>query len=464
MNVPSPLGGDTIAAIATPVGRSAVALLRVSGTGALGVLRHVAPSLDGGGPEPRSQRLLALRHPETGEALDRALVTYFPAPASYTGEDTVEISTHGGVLTPQLVLDALLAAGARAALPGEFTRRAYLNGKLDLLQAEAVLDLIDGRSRALHRAAVHQMERGLSRRVEELREAVIGAEALIVYSIDFPEEDEPPVPPARMRAAAEDVVARIDALLATAPEGEMLREGALTVLAGRPNSGKSSLFNALLGTERAIVTEIPGTTRDALEATVTLDGYPFRLVDTAGLRETADRVEGIGIEVARRYLAAADLVLFCIEAGRTPEADERVFLAELDAGRTVVARTKADLPGERGRGTGDSLPGEVREVEVSAVAGMGMDSLRDALLAMAFGGILGEPGEAPLVTRERHARALRSARDEVAAFIAALDGSVPMELAATHLRAAAGALEDLVGAVTVDDVLDRVFGQFCVGK
>ncbi|HYJ79695.1 MAG TPA: GTPase, partial [Longimicrobiaceae bacterium] len=299
----NPLGTDTIAAIATPPGRSAVALLRVAGPGALDALRRVAPALEGA-PEPRRPRLLALVHPETGELLDRGLATWFPAPGSYTGDDSVEITTHGGVLTPQLVLDALLAAGARRAEPGEFTRRAYLNGRLDLLQAEAVLDLIDGRSRALHRAAVHQLERGLSRRLAELRDALVGTEALIAYTIDFPDEDEPPVPPERVRAAAHAVLGRLDALLATAPEGELLREGALTVLAGRPNSGKSSLFNAMLGAERAIVTEIPGTTRDALEATVTLDGYPFRLVDTAGLRATADRVEGMGIDVARRYLAA----------------------------------------------------------------------------------------------------------------------------------------------------------------
>jgi tRNA modification GTPase len=446
---------DTIAAIATAHGRGAVALLRVSGPEALDVLRRVAPGL-GDEPAPRVQRLAALRHPESAELLDRGLVTYFPAPASYTGEETVEITTHGGVLTSQLVLDALLAAGCRAAEPGEFTRRAYLNGKLDLLQAEAVLDLIDGRSRALHRAAIHQMERGLSRRVEELREAVIGAEALIVYSIDFPEEDEPPVPPARIRAAAEDVLARITRLLATAPEGELLREGALTVLAGRPNSGKSSLFNALLGTERAIVTEVPGTTRDALEATLSVDGYPFRLVDTAGLRETAELVEGIGIEVARRYLAAADLVLFCVEAGRPLEPDEAAFLDGVDPARTVLVRTKAD-DSEQGIGTAG-------EVLVSAPNGTGLEELRQILLHRAFGGILGEPGEAPLVTRERHARALRAARDEVQGFLDAQASGIPMEYAATHLQAAASALEDLVGAVTVDDVLGRVFGDFCVGK
>lgn len=453
-----PLSADTIAAIATSQGRGAVALLRVSGPDALDVLRRVAPSL-AGGASPRTQRLVALRHPETGELLDRALVTIFPRPASYTGEDTVEISTHGGVLTPQLVLDALLTAGARSAEPGEFTRRAYLNGKLDLLQAEAVADLIDGRSRALHRAAVHQMERGLSRRIGELRSAIIQVESLIVYSIDFPEEDEPPVPPERVRAAVAGVAARIDALLATAPEGELLREGALTVLAGRPNSGKSSLFNALLGAERAIVTEIPGTTRDALEAQASVGGYPFRLVDTAGLRETVDRVEGIGIEFARRYLAAADLVLFCIEAGRAPAEDELAFLGGRDPARTVVVRTKADLaPSDDSA----SVAG-IRSVAVSAATGVGMDALAAALPRMAFGHIA-DVGEAPVVTRERHARALRRARDELDAFLVALDERVPMELAATHLHDAAGALEDLIGAVTVDDVLDRVFGDFCVGK
>jgi tRNA modification GTPase len=433
------------------------------------VLRRIAPGL--GDVQPRAQRLAALRHPESGELLDRGLVTYFVAPASYTGEDTLEIATHGGVLTPQLVLDALLAAGARAAEPGEFTRRAYLNGKLDLLQAEAVADLIDGRSRALHRAAVHQMERGLSRRVSELRDVVIGTEALIAYSIDFPEEDEPPVPPERIQASARDVIDRIETLLATAPEGELLREGALTVLAGRPNSGKSSLFNALLGTERAIVTDIPGTTRDALEASASVDGYPFRLVDTAGLRETGDVVEGMGIEVARRYLEAADLVLFCVEAGRPVDADERAFMAGIPADRLILVRTKSDArplasaaPGaDAGFGfatdAGDAVP-----VAVSAATGDGIGDLRRALLARAFGGILGEPGEAPLVTRERHARALRAARDEVAAFLDAMDSMVPMEFAATHLRDAVAALEDLVGAVSVDDVLDRVFGSFCVGK
>jgi tRNA modification GTPase len=460
--MPPSLFADTIAAVATPPGRGAVALVRVSGADALGVLLRLAPGLRGA-PPARAQRLARLAHPETGETLDRALVAYFPAPGSYTGEDTVELATHGGVLTPQLVLDAALAAGARAAEPGEFTRRAYLNGRLDLLQAEAVADLIDGRSRALHRAAVHQMERGLSRRVEALREALVGAQALLVYGIDFPEEDEPPVPPERILAAAEDVLGRVDGLLATAPEGELLREGALAVLAGRPNSGKSSLFNALLGVERAIVTEVPGTTRDALEAVVSLEGYPFRLVDTAGLRDTPDRVEEIGIEVARRYLAAARLVLFCVEAGRPLEPEEEAFLRERAPASVVLVRTKADRAAGPPDPASDAAEG-YPWVRVSAPHGEGLGELRQILLRAAFGGILGEPGEAPLVTRERQARALRRARGEVRLFLEAWEEGIPPEFAATHLQAAAGALEELLGVIGTEDVLDRVFSTFCVGK
>jgi tRNA modification GTPase len=456
----SPLSETTIAAVATPAGRGAVALVRVSGPEAGACLLRVCPALGGELPPPRSQRLLVVRHPETGEHVDRALVSYFPAPHSYTGEESVEFSTHGGVLTPQLVLAALYAAGAVPAQPGEFTHRALINGKLDLLQAEAVLDLIDGRSPALHRAAVFQMERGLSRRIEELRTAILRVEALVTYSIDFPEEDEPPVPPARIDAAAGEVVERIERLLATAPQGEMLREGALVVLAGRPNSGKSSLFNALLGTERAIVTEIPGTTRDALEASIIVEGYPFRLADTAGLRETSDRVEEIGIEVARRYLRAAQIVLFCAEAGRPFDEQETGFLSGLDPARALLVRTKGD---ESTAADTDGFPG-LQSVVTSAVTGDGLPRLREELLRLAFGGILGEPGEAPLVTRERHARALRSARDEVALFREALGSDVPPEFAATHLRASADRLEELIGVVTPDDVLGQLFGEFCVGK
>jgi tRNA modification GTPase len=449
---------DTIAALATAPGRGAIAIVRVSGPDSAGVLRRVCPSLGGTLPEPRRQLLLSVRHPDSGDLLDRGLVTWFHGPRSYTGEDTVEIATHGGALAPQLVLDAVLAAGARHAERGEFTRRAVYHGRMDVLQAEAVADVVDGRSPAFHRAAVHQMERGLSRTIESLRGEMLRVEGLIAYGIDFPEEDEPPVSAERIRDAARAVRRRIGDLVQTAGQGEMLREGALVVLAGPPNSGKSSLFNRLVGTERAIVTAVPGTTRDAIEATISIDGYPFRLVDTAGLRDSEDFVEELGIEVARRYVGAADIVLSCADISADPSSGKTEFLHDADPSRTVELLTKADLAAMP-PGGGDSPA-----LRVSARTGEGLPELRSRLLEIGFGGILGDPGEQPIITRARHARALRAAAAEIESFLEAWDRGTAPEFAATHLRAAAGALDALIGAITPDDVLGEIFSSFCVGK
>ncbi|UCC71718.1 MAG: tRNA uridine-5-carboxymethylaminomethyl(34) synthesis GTPase MnmE [Gemmatimonadota bacterium] len=449
---------DTIAAISTAPGRAAIAVVRASGPQ---VAELVSQTLG----EPLPHRRPALRwlaHPEDGRRVDRVLVTYYPAPGSYTGEDVLELSCHGGPLAPQLVLDALLAAGARLAGPGEFTRRAFLNGKLDLLQAEAILDLVDGRSRAQHRAAVHQLERGLSGRIEELREAILRSEALLVYEIDFPEEDQGPLAPAEIDAAARDVAGRIDRLLETAHQGELLREGALTVIAGRPNAGKSSLFNALCGVERVIVTEEPGTTRDAIETMASLGGYPFRLVDTAGLREATGRVERLGIEVAQRYLAGADLVLFCVEAGRELGAEELSFLAELEHGTLILVRTKNDLAASRSPKAAPEV--QAPQVLVSTVTGEGLGELSRRLVEAAFSGSLSLDEDMPLITRERHVRELHRARGEVEAFLEARASGLAPEIAATHLRAAAQALEEMLGVIAPEDLLARVFAEFCVGK
>jgi len=373
------------------------------------------------------------------------LAVCFPAPRSYTGEDVVEMTTHGGLVVPAAAVAAFVAAGARLAEPGEFTRRAVLNGKMDLLQAEATADLIDAGAPAQRRRALHQLERGLSDRLTALRQEVLDLEGLIAYDIDFPEEDEGPVSEARVRGAWGVVRGRISALLRTAPEGERLREGALLVIAGRPNAGKSSLFNALLGAERAIVTEIPGTTRDAIEAHAVIEGFPFRLVDTAGLRDSIERIEQLGIEVSRKYLAAADLVLFCEEADDPARA---TFLSQVQA-PVVVVRTKSDLSGGAG---------------VSVVTGAGLDTLRQRLAEVAFGQLLSLGDVEPIVTRARHRSALERALAEVDAFAEARSAGVDAAAAATHLRAAILALDDLIGVVTPDDVLDRVFATFCVGK
>ncbi len=451
---------DPIVALATPPGRSALALIRLSGRGAFAVaaraLRPFHPD------PPRAVRRVQVVHPTTGALVDDALAAAFPGPRSYSGEDLVELSTHGGLVVPAAAVAALVAAGARPAAPGEFTRRAVLNGKLDLLQAEATADLIDAGSPVQARRALQQLDRGLSTRLEALRAELLELEALIAYEIDFPEEDEGPVAPERVERAWRAARDRLARLLETAPEGERLREGALVVIAGRPNAGKSSLFNALLGRDRAIVTEVPGTTRDAIEAHAVLDGFPFRLVDTAGLRDSADRVERLGIEVSRKYLAAADLVLFCEDKGeagnRKREADARdEFLGQVSA-PVVFVRTKADLePPSAG-------PAVRRSVAVSVVTGDGLADLRRQLAATAFGRLLSLGDVEPVVTRARHRAALERALAEVEAFQAARAGGVDAAAAATHLRTAVGALDDLIGVVTPDDVLDRVFASFCVGK
>jgi tRNA modification GTPase len=455
---------STIAAISTPPGRSAVAVVRVSGPDAAAVADRL------GLPETplRLARYATLRHPVTQEPVDDVVAVRFGGPASYTGEDMLEISCHGGSLVPQLVLSAACEAGARPAEPGEFTRRAFLNGKLDLMQAEATLDLIDARSPAMHRAALFQLERGLSGRIEELREQLLNLQGLVAYDIDFPEEDDGPVPAATIDAAASQLHAALHRMLELAPEGELLRDGALTVIAGRPNVGKSSIFNALLGFERAIVTEEPGTTRDAIEALVSVNGYPFRLVDTAGLREGAGRVEGMGIEVARSYLERADVVLLCVEAGRSPGPDELEFLAEVgrpEVARAIVLRTKSDLGDvPSGGGTAQkNLQESVAELQVSAHTGEGLPRLRDALLERVYAGIRSDE-ETPVVTRTRQVKCLKEAREDVSAFQDARAAGLPAEIAVTHLQDATLALEDLLGAVTSEDVLDRVFSSFCVGK
>ena len=449
---------DTIVAQATPPGFGAVAVVRLSGPGALDIAGRLmgrdAGAMDGW--ESRSSRLCTLVRPGSGETLDRALVSVFRAPRSYTGEDVVEFSTHGGYAIPAGVAAACVALGAREAVAGEFTRRAYLNGRLDLTQAEAVADLVAARSAKGRQVALHQLERGLGDRIAALRSRVIGLSALLVQHIDFPEEDDAPTPLEAIAGEAGTVLEEVERLLATAPAGEMLREGAVTVLAGVPNSGKSSLFNALVGFERAIVTEVPGTTRDAIETVVEVEGFPFRLVDTAGLRGASERVEKLGIEVARRYLAGADLVLYCREAGCAATGRESRFLKDL-AAPVVRVRTKWDLAGP------DDVP-EDGEVAVSVKTGDGLGRLKRRLREFAFRGVVDNRDEVPVVTRRRQSDLLRLARDEVEGFRRALAGGIPAEVASAHLKSAESALEEILGVISTDDILDRVFKDFCIGK
>lgn len=444
---------DTIVAVATPPGMGALAIVRISGPRAFAIARKHIQTWP---PEARAAQLSTVHN--LGEVLDHSLVTLFPGPNSFTGDDTVEISTHGGYLVPASVVAALISSGARQALPGEYTRRAVLNGKLDILQAEAIGDLIDARSHAMQHAALGQLDGGLSRRLLQLREDLIGTESLIAYDIDFPEEDEGPVPREKIEGAIVKLITSLEALLATAPAGELIREGAVVVIAGPPNAGKSSLFNSLLGRSRAIVTEIPGTTRDALEALVDSGKWPLRLVDTAGLRRTVDPIELLGIEVSERYLASAAVVLACAEhSNGLEQAIESVSLKS--SAPVIAVRTKADLASARDRVDRNGV------VQVSAHTGEGLQRLLDAINDT----IASKYGEAapdiPMLTRARHRQALTSALAEIRQFQQAWrEEKLPAPVASVHLRAAVYVLEELIGAVDVEDVLDRVFSSFCVGK
>ena len=439
---------DPIAALATPPGRSALAVIRLSGAGAFAVAARV---VDGFRADRPRTAILATFRDAAGEPIDRGRSAALPHPARSTGEHRVELSCHGGLLAPTRLLAALHHAGARAAAPGEFTRRAVLHGKLDLVQAEAVGDLIDATAPAQARAALRQLDGNLSRRLTELRGALVETEALLAYDIDFPGEDDGPVPRGQIAARLEEVAGRVERLLATAPAAERLREGALLVLAGRPNAGKSSLFNALLGIERTLVTEVPGTTRDAVEAHTDFLGWPVRLVDTAGLWDAPDRIDRLGVEVSRRYLASADLVLLCVECGRPAGADE-VAIAE--ARPTLVVRTKLDLDGG-GAGEG---------IGVSVVTGEGLEALRRRVAERVFADRIALADLEPALTRARHRTALARACESLAGALEQLRGAGDAVLVAHHVREATTALDELVGAVDIEDVLDRVFASFCVGK
>jgi tRNA modification GTPase len=451
------LAGDTITALATPQGRAALAMVRLSGPRAFEIAARCVT------PWPiawRRATLVSIRG-QSNTVVDQAIAVAYPAPHSYTGEDVVELSCHGGASAPALVTSALVRAGARPALAGEFTRRAVLNGKMDLLQAEATADLIDAPGGLLHRAAIAQLSGSFTVRTNALRGALLDLEALLAYDVDFPDEDDGPIARATIADAGRAVQRDLQAMLDTIPAARLAREGATVVLAGVPNAGKSSLFNALVGEERVLVTAEPGTTRDAVDSLIDVDPYPLRLVDTAGVRDTEHPIERMGVEVSYRWLARADLVLLC---GSTRAERDRAEAAVASAGgRASVAGFDSLI---RVHTMLDRSPADDgADVAVSAVTGEGLAALRAVISERLIARHPVPPPDVPLVLRARQEHALTHAMQELDEFLAAWnDGRVPATIAAVHVRSAVHTLEDLIGGVQVDDVLDRVFERFCVGK
>ena len=448
-------GADTIAALATPPGTGAVCLLRLSGPEAVAVADQVF----------RGRRPLAEAPPRLlvrgrivdggGHTIDEVLAARFAAPSSYTGEDMVEISGHGGPLVARRLLDAVLAAGAKPAGPGEFTERAFLNGKLDLAQAEAVMDLISARTDLALRAAHSQLAGALGERIHALRSDLLGVLAHVEAFIDFPDEDIDPETGEILLSRIADLAGRINPLLETAEQGRILREGLRLVIAGRPNAGKSSLLNRLLGFERALVSPVPGTTRDTVEEMVNLGGYPVRFVDTAGLREGGDHLERLGIDRTSEALAAADMVIEVVAANEDPSSVDRVPVPE-GINHHLLVLNKSDLgehAGWRGR----------RGIRLSCLDGSGLDDLVAALGAELSHG-LAAVGEEVIAINARHQACLESARRHLLAGSALLGSGSPVELVAEELRAALDSLGDITGKADAEEVLGVIFGRFCIGK
>ena len=460
-----------IAAIATPVGEGGIAVIRVSGSDAFEKVASCFRGADLSDPNAAPSHTVHYGTLVTpaGELVDEVLVTLFRSPRSYTGENTAEISCHGGVLVTQKVLETILSAGVRAAEPGEFTQRAFLNGKLDLTQAEAVADLIHAKSLRAVNAAGQQLEGRLGEHIRRFRQQIIDATAMVELELDFIEEDVEFANKEQLRSLLVGVMGELDVLLDTYEAGRLVKDGVRTVIMGRPNAGKSTLLNTLTGSDRAIVTEIAGTTRDTIDVDWSYEGLLFRLIDTAGIRETDDRVEAEGVRRSKKAFEQADLVVYLKDLSQPTTADELQELARwrMDAKDTpfLLVGTKADL--DMAVVSGSSSPRQEQRLQydliISAVSGENINPLKKLMKERALehrdldGGSL-------LVTSTRHRDALQKAREHVKQALEALDMGLTGDLLAIDLRAALHDLGTVTGEITNEDLLDSIFSRFCIGK
>jgi tRNA modification GTPase len=464
---------DTICAIATPAGEGGIGIVRLSGARALAVAEEIVRLRSGRGLASMVSHTLyladvrlpsSLKPPgndrQPHEVIDEALVVYMKAPRSFTGEDVVEIQSHGGGVVLSLVCRACLAAGARLAGPGEFTKRAFLNGRLDLSQAEAVLDTIRAKSAASLTAAHRQLRGELAREVERARDALLTLLAHLEAGIDFVGEEIELLGRQKLRETIEGVLALVQQLQATAREGRLLREGARVVITGRPNVGKSSLLNRLLKEDRAIVTPVPGTTRDIIEETIDLDGVTIQLVDTAGIRDTDDLLEREGIRRSRSAQEDADLQIVVLDGSVPLTNDDRGLVDQAAAGKHVIVINKTDLS-VKIRPT--AMRPDSVWVALSAKTGEGIEHLRSAIRSQLVGKGA-ETADGVMVTNVRHHAALDRARASLTQASGSVGAGMPDELIAVDVRAAADALGEITGEITTDEILEQIFSTFCIGK
>ena len=458
---------DTIAAIATARGEAGIGIVRVSGSLALPIAAEVFRSPRVISPIKLPTHTLTYGHvidaTASDEVIDEVLLGVMHAPRTYTGEDIVEFNCHGGIVPLTAVLDLVVKNGARIAEPGEFTKRAFLNGRLDLAQAEAVAELIASKTDLSRKIAVEALAGKLSDTVNRLNDQLAGLLAEIEASIDFPEEDLDFMKVEAQLETARAIQTDLTTLLETAAEGRLITEGVNVAILGKPNVGKSSLLNALVGTTRAIVTDIPGTTRDTIEETVNINGIPLKLIDTAGIRQTDDIVEQHGVERSKAVLDRAELLLLMFDASQ-PLNDADLELLQIAASpRAILILNKIDLPVVTASTALLTHCPKKRIVETAIPEGKGLDKLKAAVCEELLGGEL-RIGESPIVTNARHQEALRRADEGLNYAIESLENGMPPELVAVDLRISLEGLGDIVGKTTTEDILDRIFSQFCVGK
>jgi tRNA modification GTPase len=455
---------DTIAAISTPLGEGGIAVIRVSGEESVTYVERIFRS--------KTKLSVADTHtvhygfiiePASAEKVEEVLVTLMKAPRSFTMEDVVEISCHGGIVSVKKVLDLLLSQGVRLAEPGEFTKRAFLNGRIDLTQAEAVIDLIRAKSDRAFKVALKQVEGNLSKQIKHLRYVLVELMAHVEVNIDYPEHDVEEMTNAFIKTKCDTVMFEIDRLLVTAEQGKILREGIETAIVGKPNVGKSSLLNELAQENRAIVTDIPGTTRDVIEEFVNIGGIPLKLLDTAGIRETSDIVEQIGVERSKTALAEADLILLVLNSNDELQFDEIALMKQLADKQTIVILNKIDLDRKLDVEQVLSYFPQERIVELSLIENKGIEDLEKAIAAIFFEGKL-ESSDLTYVSNVRHISLLKQAKRSLQDALDANDQYVPIDMIQIDIRAAWEQLGEIIGDSVGESLIDQIFTQFCLGK
>lgn len=457
---------DTIAAISTPIGHGGIGIVRLSGPDAIDIATTIFKSKKGGPLDDRDTHRLVIGtivDPDTGSEIDEALVSVMRAPNTYTREDVVEINCHGGVVALRATLALALRGGARAADPGEFTRRAFMHGRIDLTQAEAVIDIINAQTEAQLKAALGQLEGGLSQRIRRITDTLTEVLAQLEAAVDFSDEDIEVTHVAELAVLLAEAQAELTALQETSGKGKILREGIETAIVGRPNVGKSSLLNALLREERAIVTAAPGTTRDVVEETLSVKGVPLRIKDTAGIRDAGDEVERIGVELSRRTLRSAALALCVVDGSRPLAEEDWELFNEIECETAILVVNKTDLP-QAVSVRQLALPDNFKaRVEVSAVSGSGIGELERAIEELFFAGNI-DAGDSMLITNARHAQLVGRATTGSAEALSLLESGMPEEVVSTVIRDVLDDLGEITGETVSEDILGRIFSQFCIGK